>query len=551
MAIGDDFSIALNGDIRWASGGNHTIIAFHRWIGDLMDDAQATGNDILDITSATADERSTDNFITLNSPYNIDDTASEHLYDGSLVQENGDTIYDGIVNFGTAGIYIDVIQDGALLTNFWTTGLNADAGQGISHRVLIKTRTAAADIDGRRLLGTAREFNNTYAEFSINGTARGNNVLALSHATDLNNPTAVGTVATWTGITNTEGYRLLDVNADTTDEAYYSEWNTNQPTRTINEFYERMKWLTRRGTGSTLYGVNGDLFRGITHEIDVDNILSGPLNAVEELTWTEATVVSSGIMVATDSVSAPTKVWVQLTTGIVPTDGTTLTGTTSSATVDMDITIVARTLSVPFVGASTGTAIRGAYGLGIEPADLTAADQVTDLTDTLITPPNNVTFTVFGVVSTEDRILTTNNNGGIPDKAQLTLLTDLNGAGETAVVCTASIPIDTPATGTIRIELNSGIERRIAYLSYTSATFTIASTSFVADPATNPKNVYVTYIDLTATATSEGFTTIYNADRTLFVRVRDGGGTPIKTFETTGVMGTAGGSVTAIRTPDV
>lgn len=70
MAIADDFSVAANGDIRYVgSGPAYTVIAFHRYLGLLMDDAQASGDDILDITDATASERSTDNLITLNSPY--------------------------------------------------------------------------------------------------------------------------------------------------------------------------------------------------------------------------------------------------------------------------------------------------------------------------------------------------------------------------------------------------------------------------------------------------------------------------------------------------
>jgi len=44
---------------------------------------------------------------------------------------------------------------------------------------------------------------------------------------------------------------------------------------------------------------------------------------------------------------------------------------------------------------------------------------------------------------------------------------------------------------------------------------------------------------------------VYSSDRTLFIRVRDGGGTPIVPFETTGTLGSAGGSVTAIRQADV
>jgi len=36
----------------------------------------------------------------------------------------------------------------------------------------------------------------------------------------------------------------------------------------------------------------------------------------------------------------------------------------------------------------------------------------------------------------------------------------------------------------------------------------------------------------------------------LFVRVRDGGASPIKQFETTATLGSNGGSATAIRTSD-
>jgi len=48
----------------------------------------------------------------------------------------------------------------------------------------------------------------------------------------------------------------------------------------------------------------------------------------------------------------------------------------------------------------------------------------------------------------------------------------------------------------------------------------------------------------------EIFTGVYASDRSLFIRVRDGGSSPIKTFETTGTLGSSGGSATAIRTSD-
>jgi len=546
MAIDADFAIASNGNITYTGGGtNYSVLAFHRWLGDLMDNSQATGDDFLDITNTTASDRSTDNVITLNAPYNIDATAAQHLYDGSIIQNNGDTIYDGIIVFAPAGTYLEIVQNGALITpNFWTTGLNADAANGISHRFMIMVRDAAADIDGRRLIGQTREFGFTYSEFPINGTARGNNVIALTYSSDLNNQTTIATVAGWTTIANiTEGFVSLDIDNDSVTEDYYSQWNRD--IYSINQFYERMKWLTRRGSGSTIYGLNGELFRGITHEINIDTP-TGTFLANEAVSW----ATGSGQMVAIDSTTAGTKMWIQLLTGVVPVNNDVITGGTSAATAAMNVTITSRPLSQPFCGQSTGSALIGSYGLALETTDLSASDKMFDLTNTQRTPPNNVTFTVNGLVATEDRILVGPALAGSLDTTQLILNTTLSGVAETAVVTTLPIPTDTPSSGTIRIILDSGIHRRIPYTSFTGSTFTIAPTDFSADTAAAANNLYISYIDKLASATSESFTVVYSADRSLFVRARDGGVTPIKTFETTGTLGSAGGSSTAIRTSD-
>lgn len=781
MPIQDDFSVAVNGDIRYTGTTvNYTVIAFHRWLGDLMDDAQAVGNDLLDITGATASDRATDNLVTLNSPFNIDDIAARHLYDGSIVQgASGAEIYDGILVLAPASTYVSVIQNGKIVTpNFWTTALNADAPNGISHKFLMRVRTGGADIDGRRLIVQNREFGNNYSEFKINGTARGNNVAALSAATDLNNTTAAATVKGWTGITNTEGYRTLNVDNIAPNEAYYSEWNKD--TFTINQLFERTKWLSRRATAEStgsdtgtafqlanatiigqsqsfangvvpvfvtraffnirkvgsptgnlvvkiyahsgtfgsssiptgaalatsvnvdgaklttvyqtvefgfdtqvllsastnyvvsveravidasnyfeieglatsgthvgnrsqlvtatwtptagddlnfrvdtspqLYELTGEMFRGITHEVIVDTP-TGTFQAVEPISWSGGTgqliaqvfpdttvtalsvngslqfaraagsfitdgflpgqtIISSGFTNAgnntTKVISTVTAtlitvtvttglvaegagideriraghLWMQLLTGVAPTDNQTITGGQSSATCLMNVTITERTLSFPYFGASTGTAMIGAYGVGVETADLSASDKLFDLTNTQRIPPNNVTFTVSGLVIGEDRVLVGPESAGALQTAQMTLATTLSGGTETAVVVTTTIPSDTPSSGTIRIQLDSGIYRRVAYTSFTGSTFTIGSTSFVADPATQPKNVFISYLDLLATATSHNFVYVFNATRSHFIRVRDGAGTPIKTFEGIASMGSAGGSISAIRTTD-
>ena len=287
--VAADWTVATNGDIRYtgaahgAVGASYaTVIEFHRWLQDLADDAAASGDDLLDITDLTPSGRDTDNIINLLGTYNIDQTAAEHLYDGTIKQSGGDDVWDGIVNYGTEGIDIQLIQNGAIVTNdFWNytpsgnktdstatvsgvnasgqnslnvsdgtqfsvgdyimigtvldekylihsintnelvlssnlitattggevvyiakSGLNRDLVQGISHRFMIKTRTAGTDIDNKRILGITREFGKSYAEFNINATADGNNVLALVNSTDGNNATVFDTVDTWDTITN-------------------------------------------------------------------------------------------------------------------------------------------------------------------------------------------------------------------------------------------------------------------------------------------------------------------------------------------------------------
>lgn len=711
------------GNIRYAGVGHDlaaasyaTVIEAHRKWADLADDATSTGNDDeLDITDNTPSNRSTDNIITLNAPYNIDATAAEHLYDGSIIQNGGDEYYDGIVNFGNATVQIQIMQDGAVIADdywnkseggtatagttatvledtvpTWTTdewigytiyntttnaqgiisantattitaamydddgtthdwastntyligaALNSDAASGISSRFMIRTRTGGVDIDGRSLIGTSRRYGNTYGEFNINQTANGNNVLALSDATDLNNSTTGALIQTYTAFANDNaGFdNSQDVDLDTTAEEYYSRWDITTSlvpaAPTINDLYEWGKWITRQSSDATLYGINGELFRGITLQIPVDTPTGTTWTEPESLSWTGGT----GQLLAVDNVTASstTKMWIQLLTGVAPTDGLVISGASASNAVNGTATDRVPLLTFPFIGASTGSSIIGGYGIGIEADDLTASDILFDLDNNQITPPNNVTVSIGGLESGEDYV-TVNQRGyrfaydtgvgtgfvvgelltgvtpdgtytvaeivdggtvasgyiiisepasgtapadnttltggtssttgavnGTPasdiNKRQLILNTTLIGNPDTSVVVTTAIPTDTPSAGIVRVQDDNGFYRRLIYTSYTGSTFTISNPGddedvFNVVNATAGKNVYVGYKDELSDAATESFTTVYSADRNLFVRVRDGGtagdAKGIKTFETTVTMGTSGGSATAIRTSD-
>ncbi len=611
MAIADRIGINASGVIYYDStaGANdhttagaeyYTVIQLHRFLQDLADDASASGDDLIDITSDTPSDRSTDNIIQINAGYTLDDGTVgggdpvwEHLYDGSIIEAQTDSIWDGLVVIAGEGMDLQIIQNGAIVTNdFWNSvpngetagshGLNRDTANGISHRFMIQVRNAGTDTDGRRLIGMTREIGKTFSEFRINGTARGNNVLALTYADDLNDTTdASGRI----GITiTTEGYVELDIDGNSTTEPYYVEWN--RATFTINEFYERMKWIGAAETGTTastanatLFGLDGNIFRGVTHEVDLNTASQGvtDFSAFEAISWPGGT----GQMLAIDDVNAGTKMWIQLLTGSAPGNTDTITGGTSTATIDVDTGgSTERTISTPFCGVSTGSALIGAYGFGLETADTSASDLFTDLDTNTNQPPNNVTFIVNGVVSGEDRILVGPANGNAlrDDQAQV-------GTGEAITVTAGSVSsatagagnvvldenteqmgtgtpsaTDTPTAGQIRVLDDNGVYQIVDYTGYTVQADQLTFTGCTATgtwSAAAANAAFISYVDAlyNGTTSTDRFTVVYSGTpRSLFIRVRDGGtagdAEGIKTFETTGTLGSAGGSTTAIRTSD-
>jgi hypothetical protein len=639
MAIADDFEIQSDGDIRHVSGtATYTVLELHRWLQDEADDATAAGDDFIDITYTTPSERATDNIITLLAPFNIDDTAAQYLYDGSIRQTNPTTneedIYAGLVVVGSGAVASElrILQDEDTFAPTLQNSGNPNADAAIIARFLVKVQSNGADIDGQRIVVMARELGDTYAEFSVTMTT-GNNVAAIFTATDLNNDTAAGTIATWNDIVNTEGYQLLDIAGDgSANEPYYSEWD--QASRTKKQLYERTKWLARTGTAETLHGLPGDEFRGITHQFTydgqvtnfatnntivwgtslaydggtgtvpavghyVENTTAGGFGKVvfvssgagatgtvviqrESATpaWNDndtfsirttgvtGAFVQNGADIPTTSASTggaavvladldngtDGTLWVQLVSGTAPGDNDPIwiRGGASAKAADVSSASTSRTVRPEFLGTFTGTAIIGAFGIGIDAADGIAADVFTTLTNLTVSPPNNQVLRVQGLVA-GDRVLVTNYDGGAvaPDYNQFTLNTTLSGATETAVVITTTIPADTPLTGSLRIQLDTGIYRLVPYTSWSGSTFTIGSTDFTgANQATQPRNVFLGYLDLACDDTFEEVTIKYSSDRDMFIRVRDGGATPIKTFETTGTFGSGGLTVTAIRTSD-
>ena len=830
--VDGDVSIDSSGNIRWtgaATTPRHTILEFIQYLMDKQDDEQAAGNDLLDITVDTPFDRSTDQIVTLNNPFNVDDTFALHLYDGSVSQTeptvSGETLYSGLNIIGPveSGTEYMIIQDGKVLPSFWGTGINPEASPSlVFSRHLVRSKFAGAQIDGQRITVLARDYGDQYRRFPVTlGT--GSSVAAIGNGDDIFNAKSDATVAAFTTVTNTEGFQEIDIdNTGAAGQEFYSQWNIGS--QTVNDTYERTKWISQRAhsadltggtptgadfvidnativgqaqsfiplsgtedlthviakvkilagtptgtvycelydsddvasqlaepTGTTLarsedvlasaitsayedvifrfnqfnpatgvdqsgglalanaeyfavfrnlegtagnnmsleggstdqdatmnqaddtaavwtaaatddinirvfsspgiHGIAGERFEGINIEVGYDGetgtgvaennlamwgtlvtydtLVSGPFLPGEYVTFKTGSTLKAGgkvlyddlvdeILVVLDSPSASVltdndvittlrgaaettavinvtitdddksggtglilakddngvtgEVYLQVVSGVNPVNNNRIrrddvSGDPLLDYIDATTTLNTRTLVPEYLGTSTGSNIIGAYGIGFESADVGASDRFTSLDNTSRVPPNNVAFTVSGLVSSEDRVLVGPRTGTALNTGQWLLATALTGVAETAVVVktgTDTVPwpaaeINWPAAGgsgdpsAIRIQLDNGIYKNVDYTSHDSVdTFTIPSTAFNVDGAGVNQEVFMAFIDVLADAITEAFTGVHaGTDRDLLVRVRDGGGTPIKTFEGTAAQFlSTPQTVAAIRTSD-
>jgi len=649
MAIGDDFSVNSSGDIRHVSGSTHyTVLELHRWLQDLADDAEASGNDIIDITRSTPSERSTDQIIQLLGTYNIDDDAAEYLYEGSIKQGTGATeeIYAGLKVLGAVNntdTQLMVIQANdyyqyttSPTAPFWGDqsggGYNGNATENILMQILVKCRTGGVDIDQRRIRVQAREWGDTYDFFNVT-LAEGENVAAIGTTPDPQNTTAIATVQAWAGgdiPTNTEGYQQIDIQDGNGDQPYYSKWTYNTNSAAMKAIWEWIKEITGNNSPEAAepYDMNGELFLGVTHSIPFDGG-SGAATQNETICWgtgvtydnlaggtfTEGYLVrfsggaagtvlydnnttyfimatenvadtivedetiteydpsdgstsgvtaqvntpvptdqdkegGSGVLLGTTGTSTGTH-YIQLVTGKAPVDGLNMYGITSTDDWDVNGSPTARTVPKVFLGSYTGSLI-GAYGVGIDPDDLNYPDTVEDLGGNTRTAPNNVTWYFYGL-EVGDRILVGKKDTGNDfdfDEMTIEVGYDLNTGSETVVnVGTGNVPADAPASGILRVTLDDGRIRYAAYDSHDGDDeFTLnASYQDWSDPddAAAGNGVMLAFLDKAATGDTEQFTLQYDSPRTLWVRRRDGGASPKKTYEAQSSLGSTGGSATA------
>jgi hypothetical protein len=340
---------------------SYTPFWLHRLLADLNDDEQFVGDDDLSMLDPTPSAKDTDQIIRLIGGAHMTDTLALHMYGGSIAQTagaGGDTKYSGLdvqvtsPNTDSRPVLIQYDKATglpALITDKWSNAWNPDSIAG-NVRILVKTRENGVDIDGRRVKGKLLEFGDSFFEGSTTlGDATTS--LALFSSTDGNNQTASGTVAgaPYNTIVLTDGYQTLDYNNGNGATPFglsvdYGSANSLQT-------YERTKYIQRRGTAETLFGLNGQLVTGMNRNaafdaetaaltenqliawgtiVAFDTEVGGPFTPGESLTFSGG--AKGRLLLLDDNAGTDGTMIIEVTEGTAIGDGETITGSDSGAT---------------------------------------------------------------------------------------------------------------------------------------------------------------------------------------------------------------------------
>ncbi|MDZ7906180.1 MAG: hypothetical protein U5N55_10705 [Cypionkella sp.] len=262
MAIADDFTVALNGDIRHVSGTTvYSVLDLHEWLQDLADDAAiAVSGDNVSILSANPSKldgpRSGIKPMLLNllNGYNIDDTAARFINFGSVQQDGTNTLYTGLKSIGSplvAGSPVYVVQNGAKLTTYWPNG---------HIQIMVKCRDGGTLIDSGDVRVYSRKYGQTYGDFAANLIAGGEQPAAISTAVTDWTPLSLAAALALTGIAITPGSVFRDTGDGSGSKEYKGEIILSGG-RTIAEAAQYCQAICDEASTVTVDGVLGWQYR--------------------------------------------------------------------------------------------------------------------------------------------------------------------------------------------------------------------------------------------------------------------------------------------------
>ena len=495
-AVLAQFSITASGDIRFDTGTDTFHVWWlHRALQKKVWDLATSGNDLLNLAKpnpSTSEALGTiitllDHTTDYSVRYNIDDTAAEYFFGGSIEQKNASAQterYSGLIVLGSAvaGTQLQVIQNAAVYTSFWGTGLNQTDSNTLL-RILIKTIVAGAEVDKQIVVVKASEFGDTYAVWETT-LGLGEKVAAISTADDPNNNTAIGTVQAYTGFAGVgatvEGWTLVDVDGNGGDpfigDLSYAGLTGNQ---TKDALYEVVKAYLVRGTTDTLWGIDGDLYTARLYQLTLTPGTGSLLYVQNEtVTWTGG---GEGVMMAADDLDEDniTRMVIHLNKGVAPVNTDVITGSTNSA--DNVVTAAEKLATAAnYIGVYTGSNWIAPKGTGFLASELIFGDSVTALDGQTPSVPQNVTLNLtvncdasddpYCFLAEKDPVLAAPDYDKYSGTSQ--------GVSVSTVIVDTAIDADEPQTGYVGVKHTGRTYFTFyEYSSWTGSTFTLVGTT--------------------------------------------------------------------------
>jgi len=544
------YKVAASGAITFVSGTD----TFHvKWINRSLQklawDFAISGDDEINLSFPNpSKEEALGKIITLNDHttnysknYTVDDTVMQQHFGGSVSQNGGDDIYYGLQVLGVTStpLPLKILQNEVELTSHWGNGKNQTDSNTLL-RVMVKGRSAGADIDGRRVVVKASTWFETYAVWETT-VALGESVASITTANDPQNTTALATVQAY-GIAKSEGYNLLNLDGNG-NKPYLGNWSYS-PQSSKKALYEFVKAILVDGTTDTLYGVDGDLWTGRVFDMTITTPRSGTWVQNETVDW----VTGNGNLMGVDDLAGTntTRLILHMGAGVPPVATDTITGN-GAAVGTVTGTVNKLTTKPEHLAQFTGAWI-GAYGIGFLSTQVGSVDSFIDLDGNIVTPPNNVTITgtIEALNAADDLHLFLAPKDPVleaPDYTVYTCVGETIGAGVIRV--NEAIASDTPQAGWFGV-LKTGdtTYKFYEYSSWATSTFTLVGTvAGTAITASDPGFHAIAYDSMTGAGTTKSFTNslVYTSDIAVRGWVRHGDASGVdKIIPISGTVGAAG-----------
>lgn len=223
-----------------------TVEDLYKWVMDQMDELLQLDDDV-PIKYDTPTE-----YQMING-WTIPETDYQYLKGGAVTvnKVGGNDVFANIYTIGTieAGTQLYVLQKGSVISPWWSTGYID---------ILVKVRADGIPVDSGTLVIFARELSDKYDNFQATITG-GRNAIPVATENDLNNQTGAATLAGYDDITITFGTASKDLNNG--NGAVNYDVIIDCATRSLSQVYEYLKYITRRGSTTSLNGVNGQFYR--------------------------------------------------------------------------------------------------------------------------------------------------------------------------------------------------------------------------------------------------------------------------------------------------